>query len=314
MVTKRQRDQRKNATAASVQVYKKRRLGIQPDEAQLDDCHNDQPSDTDTDQEARWFWDESANESQSDSAEEGDTDWEKENGNKETKQPKTDEPAAPKQIQLVWKEEAEKNKRGTYGAGSRSTRQRQRNKAKALEKEASQSYQIDALWQRQQDLGLVSSQTELASSPPLDNYPLSQVPRGKQSKSKEEIQTQERNEALQTLTRLLQLVTEQEKKYGERLSPHSNFYRRHVMVQQFLQAQLRDTTGRTRKELSQDVARCFGRGGETSRNITRWEKSWIDNRVILEKKNREDYESWMDDEDLKESIRNFARKEGDRMF
>lgn len=69
---------------------------------------------------------------------------------------------------------------------------------------------------------------------------------------------EQRKESFQVLTRLLQLVTEKEKLYGERLSHHSNFYLRHTMVLQFLQAQLTDKTSQTREQLSRTVARCFG--------------------------------------------------------
>ena len=41
------------------------------------------------------------------------------------------------------------------------------------------------------------------------------------------------------MNKLLILVTEQEKKYEDRLSSHSNFYHCHLMVQQFFQTQLR---------------------------------------------------------------------------
>ena len=62
------------------------------------------------------------------------------------------------------------------------------------------------------------------------------------------------------------------------------------------------------------IARGFGRGQTTARNIVRWETSWVDERNILERKERQDYFSWMDDEGLKESIRDFARRQGDRKY
>ena len=71
-------------------------------------------------------------------------------------------------------------------------------------------------------------------------------------------------EALKDVTRLLTLVTEQEKKYGDRLSPYSNFYRRHLMVQQFLQTQLTSQPSQTRRDLSLTVSRAFGRGHHTA--------------------------------------------------
>lgn len=74
-------------------------------------------------------------------------------------------------------------------------------------------------------------------------------------------------EALKDITRLLTLVTEQEKKYEDRLSPHSNFYRRHLMVQQFLQTQLTSQPSQTRRDLSLTVSRAFGRGHHTAQSV-----------------------------------------------
>ena len=145
--------------------------------------------------------------------------------------------------------------------------------------------------------------------------PLSQIPSGcTPPKSKREIQKEQRIDALQDLTKLLQLVTDQEKKYEEQLSPHSDFYQRHIIVQQFLQIQLKNRSRSTQRSLSLIVAHSFGRGYNTSRNIVQWENSWIDEREIPERKSREIYASWMDDKELKESIKNFARIQEDRMY
>ena len=48
-----------------------------------------------------------------------------------------------------------------------------------------------------------------------------------------------------------------------------------------------------------------------ARNIVRWEKSWVEKREIPSQKNQDDYFSWMNDKDLQESIRDFARKQRD---
>ena len=109
-------------------------------------------------------------------------------------------------------------------------------------------------------------------------------------------------------------MTEQENKYKERLSPYSNFYRQHVMVQQFLQIKLRTQPSQTRRDLALSIARSFGRNHATARNIVQWEKSLIAYREIPRRKNREDYATWMDNEELKESIRDFARKKRDSKF
>ncbi len=138
--------------------------------------------------------------------------------------------------------------------------------------------------------------------------PLSQVPRGclpplfKKQHSKND-----RIEALKDLTRLLELVTEQKKKYEGRLSPHSNFYRRHLMVQQFLQTQLKSQPSHIWRDLSLNVSRAFGQGYPTARNIIQWEKSWVEKREIPERKERMDGDSWMYDEEVNDAILKFAR-------
>ena len=61
--------------------------------------------------------------------------------------------------------------------------------------------------------------------------PLSQIPHGSSVPlPKRQIYREKQIVALKELTRLMELVTEQEKKYRERLSPHSNFFQRHLMV------------------------------------------------------------------------------------
>ena len=72
--------------------------------------------------------------------------------------------------------------------------------------------------------------------------------------SKQEIHKQQQIEALEDLTRLLKLVTEQEKKYKDRLFLYSNFYCRHLMVQQFLQIQLKTQPSQRRQVLALNVA------------------------------------------------------------
>lgn len=85
------------------------------------------------------------------------------------------------------------------------------------------------------------------------------------------------------------------------------------MVLQFLQVQIK--TGPNQREvLSLNVAQAFGRGQPTARNIATWEKSWVENREIPERKMRDDGDSWMYDEDVNNSIRNFARIQGDSKY
>ena len=142
--------------------------------------------------------------------------------------------------------------------------------------------------------------------------PLSGVSRGGTSlMSSQETLKNQRIEALKDLNKLLRLVTEQEKKYETRLSPHSNFYRRQIMVQQFLQSQLSSQPSQRRQNISRNLAQSFGRGRPTARNIVRWEKEWVPLRNIPERKEREDSNSWVYDGDLNDAMREFVRIQSD---
>lgn len=117
------------------------------------DVNNDELSETDTDNKARWFWNKSANESQFDSKEEGDYD---------SKEKKTEKKELVKRLKkatttlgLNWKAKGDKHLRQAYGSRSRATEYRKKDGAKALEKKGLQSYQIGALWQQNCDLGMV---------------------------------------------------------------------------------------------------------------------------------------------------------------
>ena len=57
--------------------------------------------------------------------------------------------------EIKWHKEGENNLRGGYGKGSRSANKKQRKATKELEKEASKTYDIMVLWQRNRDLGLI---------------------------------------------------------------------------------------------------------------------------------------------------------------
>ena len=151
-----------------------------------------------------------------------------------------------------------------------------------LEKEASKCYNIGALWQRNRDLGLISpgnvqSELEKNTKSGIDEdknvaHPLSQVPLGGSTSSPNQLSfTERRILALQEITKLLELVTEQEKNNEDRLSPHSNFYRRHIMVQQFLQIQLKTKPSPTHRQFALNIACSFGKRHIIRRNIIRWE-------------------------------------------
>lgn len=183
------------------------------------------------------------------------------------------------------------------------------------------SYSVEGLWQRGINLGIISAaNSSVKSSQSLESWPdddasafkpLSEVSRGHAPLlAEQQSRKTQRTKALTDLNRLLRLVTEQEKKYGCRLSVHGNFYQRHIIVQQFIQSQI--TTGeRQREELSLNVARSFGLNKPTARNIVQWENIWVDLQEIPERKEKEDYDSWIHDPDLNDAIRAFVRTQGD---
>ncbi len=86
------------------------------------------------------------------------------------------------------------------------------------------------------------------------------------------------------------------------------------MVQQFFQPQLTPQPSPKRQTLSFNVARAFGRGNSTARNIVRWEKEWVSSQKIPERKKREDFDSWMYDGDLNDAMREFVRMKGDSKY
>ena len=59
-------------------------------------------------------------------------------------------------MEIKWNKVGKRNLRGEYGKGSKSTQMRHNKSARDLEKEASKIYNIEALWQRSRDLGMIS--------------------------------------------------------------------------------------------------------------------------------------------------------------
>ena len=116
-----------------------------------------------------------------------------------------------------------------------------------------------------------------------------------------------------SLTRLLDLVTEQERKYGYRLGLKSNFYQCHLMVKHFLAIQKRMPEEK-RRDLAELVASTFDRGKTTGRIIISWENSWVDQRKIPGRDEDKSDPAWMDDEDLRLGICNFAKKASQRTY
>lgn len=121
-----------------------------------------------------------------------------------------------------------------------------------------------------------------------------------------EKQVEMRVHALASLEKLLELVTEQDKKYGYRLSSRTNFFKRHLMVKQFLAVQKKRLSGQTRRHLAISVAASFDRGHTTAHNIVQWENSWVITSEIPARKEVEMYASWLTDEDVIMAICEFA--------
>ena len=177
MSSKRQREQRNAARAASVEFFKKRRLETSSVHNSLQpSIDNDKPNTTDTNDEeaetATWFWNESANETDSDSEDEGSGDVDGED--LEGGQSKTEQAVSPKasQIELKWKKEGEQNLCGGYRKGSKRTQMRHNKSAQDLDTEASKTYNIQALWQRSRDLGMISKvNSPVGLEQPMELHP-----------------------------------------------------------------------------------------------------------------------------------------------
>jgi hypothetical protein len=213
----------------------------------------------------------------------------------------------PLQSQLKWNLTGEARLRGIRGNGSLSTQERRRRDARELQRQASQSQNIVSMFTKMQEISgsktLDSSQKEprqLAAPVPLQTV-------------QEQIALK-RLEALRDLERLLDLVTEQEKKYGYKLTSRKGFLQRHLMVKHFLALQTRNHSGKTRKELSATVAASFNRGLTVARSIIQREKSWVNLRQIPSRKTPDTYASWLNDENVVMAIRNFARKQKDSKY
>ena len=167
-----------------------------------------------------WFWNMSANESEHESDEVGQVDEEEPDIESRTE---VAVPLQPVTKEICWNKEGENKLRGIYGRGSVSSARRQKLAVEKLEKEASKTYNIKALWQRNCDLGLNSkvntSASELAESSESASgkernsaHLLSDVTRGGTETpvlSRQELRRNQRVEALRDLTQLLNLVTDQ---------------------------------------------------------------------------------------------------------
>ncbi len=298
MVSKRHRDHLKAARDASVTSFKKRRSEAgslsTSDQREIDDNKLSTTDTSDTERDSgTWSW----NERSDSDSEKKENDVDERDLEEEHSKTERDASLEVPQKELKWNKEGEFNLRGGYGSGSRSSKKRQKKSARELEKECSKSYDIRALWQRIQKLGILSAANSPGGLGPLSELlpndhispacPLSDISRGSASSfSKQQIFKNQQIEALKDLTKLLESIRAKEKKYRDRFSPYSNYYRRHIMVQQFFQAQLTTGPSQTGRSFSCNVARSFGKGTGTftARNIVRQENLWVNTREIPERK------------------------------
>lgn len=209
---------------------------------------------------------------------------------------------------LKWTSKAGEYLRGSYGCGSRATKYREQQRQAKIQQEASKHYNIKSLFQRQHDLNLCQKVVADQASKVI---PLGKVDRGKLARLTEKEEAQVK--ASEDLKRLIELPTEQKKKYGYILPKNQNFYRRHLLVLNFLwiQQQREGFPGLDRRGLARVVAVSNMKGGKTAQMIVHWERSWVEQRIIPERKSRDTKynASWMNEEDIACAARDFARSQ-----
>ena len=172
-------------------------------------------------------------------------------------------------MSLYWKNKKKDSLRGVWGTGSKSTEKRARRNQRELQREASQSLSLIAMFQRQKDLQLSVQVTTSSNTVSTSNVAIPracsppQVPNA--LFNKEEVW----KTASARLDRLLKLPTEQKNVYGAVIDPRSSFHLRHRMVQSFLWLQERrdQFPVKTQIHLARLTANSFNRGGHTSRMI-----------------------------------------------
>ena len=213
----------------------------------------------------------------------------------------------------VWKDDAGSYLRGIKGCGSSATEKRERRRNRELEKSASQTRSIVEMFSAHRDKNQSHDKDvtpDATSVPP----PSKTLKEGRLQKV--ETLFEKRTQAAHDLGELLRLKTKQMDRYGHVLDSKSNLYRRHQMVQSFLWMQLskeKDNPGLNRQRLARIVAQSFNRRAYTGRKIIHWERSWVKSRVIPGTKagsNKHNL-SWMEDEDLVLSVKEWSRKAGE---
>ena len=168
------------------------------------------------------------------------------------------------------KKSGDKHLQKRWGAGSQLNKERQAANGQKNQKQASQSYSLAKMIEKQKAIAVkrtqdkeksvdIPDEAELASniSIPVACDPLI---------FQRQVFKNLRPQALASLTRLLNLVIKQEKKYGYRLGVQSNFYQRHLMVKHFLAIQKR-ISDKDRQDLAKMVASTFDRDKTMGQNI-----------------------------------------------
>lgn len=210
---------------------------------------------------------------------------------------------------IRWTNGADKNLRGTWGSGSKSTEKRARRTQRQLQSAAAQSYSLVGLFERQQQSKHITSDIH-----GKNNVPRTCSPPPARTNKIYNLEEARKTTAAE-LDRLLLLPTEQRKKYGSVIDPRSSFYLRHRMVQSFLWLQLRRSQfpGKTQRDLACITAHSFRRGLHTGKMIVKWAKSWIQDQEIPNTnagRHKHNF-TWMNDEDVMFAVRSFIRQQGE---
>jgi hypothetical protein len=206
---------------------------------------------------------------------------------------------------LEWHPSAGKSLRGSYGSGSRATIYREKQRQDSLQREASKSYSIVGLFERQ-------AARNRQTMDEAHNVALSEIGHGKSTGPTAE---EARSKASSDLKRLVELPTEQSKKYGYVLSKNSDFFKRHIMLLSFLwiRQKRENFPGVKLRELARMVATNHNKGTGYARNLVVWERSWTENRIIPQRQSRKSPASvsWMNEEDIACAARDFVKTQGD---
>jgi len=187
---------------------------------------------------------------------------------------------------LKYKDGAGSQLRGFYGAGSRATKYRRASEQHERMKVASQCYSIAAMFNNQKV----------------------------QAKSSPIIQSKARQEAKEEIETLLRLKTITQKKFGpEGITLATR--RRYEMVRSFYWT-TEISPGISRKQAALNGANAFNRGSFTARQILKWGKQWMVDRLISPAKYHTSEShalSFLNDEGTMLAAREYISHAGDRI-